>query len=139
MSSTPSDLLVAWVPVAIGALLSLLSLWGAMRARGRQRLIDDLPTSKTQGVFIGLVELKGAAQSRRPLTSALAEAPCVYYTWSVEEHWSREVTETYTDSEGKSRTRTKTESGWSTVADGGGTISSDPPGDTGMGRRRADA
>ena len=81
--------------------------------------MDDLPTSKTTGVFIGLVELKGTAECSTPLTSTLAEAPCVCYQWNVEEHWSRTVTETYTDSEGKTQTRTRHESGWTTVADGG--------------------
>lgn len=113
------DLLMSLLPPAIGGLLALLALWGAMGARRRQRMIADLPTSKTQGVFIGLVELKGTAETRRPLTSALAETRCVYYTWGVEEHWSREVTETYTDSEGKTQTRTRTDSGWETVASGG--------------------
>src|SRR5205085_4379975 len=49
----------------------------------------------------------------------LAEENCVHYTWSVEEHWSRSVTEHYTDSEGRSQTRTRHESGWTTVAEGG--------------------
>jgi hypothetical protein len=78
-----------------------------------------LPTVKTQGVFIGLVELKGTADSRRPLTGWLSDQECVHYTWSVEEHWSHTYTETYTDSDGKTRTRTVHESGWKTVADGG--------------------
>ena len=33
----------------------------------------------------------------------------MYYLWSVEESWSRTVTETYTDSEGKTQTRTREE------------------------------
>jgi hypothetical protein len=78
-----------------------------------------LPTVKSQGVFIGFVELKGTADSRRPLTGRLSDQECVHYTWSVEEHWSHTYTETYKDSEGKTRTRTVHESGWKTVADGG--------------------
>ena len=102
----------------VGSLLSLLCLAGAFRAGRRRWLVDNLPTSKTTGVFIGLVELKGTAESARPLTSYLAQEPCVHYQWSVEEHWSRTVTETYTDSEGKTPTRTREESGWTTVANG---------------------
>ncbi len=94
-------------------------LGGAFRAGRRRRLVENLPTSKTTGVFIGLVELKGTAESASPLTSYLAEQPCVEYQWSVEEHWSRTVTETYTDSDGKTQTRTRHESGWTTVASGG--------------------
>jgi hypothetical protein len=112
---------MSFVPLIayIGLLLALLCLWGAIRARRRQRLIDDVPTSRTTGIFIGLVELKGTAEAERPLTSYLAARPCVHYDWQVDEHWSRTVTETYTDSQGKTRTRTRRESGWTTVASGG--------------------
>jgi hypothetical protein len=108
-----------WLPLIGGALLSLLFLWGAVRSRAKRRLLEDTPTSKTAGVFIGFVELKGRARSGHPLRSFLAEADCVWYAWSVEEHWSRTVTESYTDAQGKRRTRTRTESGWTTVASGG--------------------
>ncbi len=110
----PPDLIVAG-----GMLLSLLSLYAAMRFARRKRLIENLPTSRTQGVVIGLVELKGTAEVEGPLVSYLARERCVYFSWSVKEHWSRTVTETYTDSKGHSRTRTRHESGWKTVADGG--------------------
>lgn len=39
----------------------------------------------------------------------------------MEEHWSRTVTETYTDDKGRTQTRTRHESGWTTAADGGET------------------
>lgn len=107
---------------SLGALLSVLCLVAAFREGRRRRLIDSLPTSKTTGVFIGLVELKGTAESAAPLTSFLAEQPCVCYSWTVEEHWSRTVTETYTDDKGNAQTRTRHESGWKPVADGGETI-----------------
>jgi hypothetical protein len=110
-----------FLPV-IGALLALVSLGCAFRAGRRRRLIDNLPTSKTSGVFIGFVEIKGTAESAGPLTSFLAERPCVHYAWTVEEHWSRTVTETYTDSKGNTQTRTRHESGWTRVDDGGETI-----------------
>ncbi len=109
--------------IPLGALLlGLFALAMAFRSGRRRRLVENLPTSKTSGVFIGLVELKGAAESARPLKSFLAEQPCVYYQWSVEEEWSRTVTESYTDSNGKSQTRTRHESGWTTVAEGGEAI-----------------
>ena len=84
--------------------------------------MSDTPTSKTQGVFIGDVEVKGTAEVAKPLTSFLAGATCVHYAWSVEEEWSRWVTETYTDSKGNTRTRQKRESGSTTVASGGESI-----------------
>src|SRR6185503_5367026 len=113
--------LVPFLP-GLGAALALMCLWIALRSGKRKRLVDNLPTSKTTGVFIGLVELKGTAESVQPLTSYLAGQPYVQYQWQVEEHWSRTVTETYTDSDGKTRTRTRHESGWTTVANGGDAI-----------------
>ena len=93
----------------IGAFLGLLTLWGAFRPGRRRRLVENLPISKTTGVFIGLVELKGTAERPIRSTSFLAEQPCTDYSWSVDEHWSRTVTETYTDSDGKTHTRTRHE------------------------------
>ena len=107
-----------WLPV-IGGVLGFLCVLGALRAGKRRRLVDNLPTSKTTGVFIGLVELKGTAEVDAPLRSFLAECRCVHYAWSVEGEWRRVVTETYTDSDGKTQTRTRVESGWTTVASGG--------------------
>ena len=95
----------------IGAVLALVSLAMAFRNGRRRRLIENLPTSKTSGVFIGFVELKGTAESAQPLRSYLAEKACVHYAWTVEEHWSRTVTTTETDSKGNTRTVTRHESG----------------------------
>lgn len=109
-----------WLPIVPWFALAgaIACLWAAIRAARCKRLVNDLPTSKTTGVFIGLVELKGTAESEAPLTSFLAEQPCVCFSWSVEEHWSRTVTETYTDNEGRTQTHTRHESGWTTVANG---------------------
>ena len=107
------------IPIAAGSLLAIGCLIGAFFNLRRKRLIDDLPTSKTQGVFIGLTELKGTAESEMPLTGYLSGVRCVMYTWHIEEHWSRTVTETYRDAQGNMKTRTRTESGWKRVADGG--------------------
>lgn len=107
-----------WVPTAIGGALSLIFLAVSMRARRKQRLLHDLPTSKASNVFIGLVEIKGTAESAAPLTSFLARQSCVQYAYRVEEHWSRTVTTTTTDSKGNSHTTTRHESGWTTVANG---------------------
>jgi len=110
-----------FLPV-IGAVLALVGLVCAFSNGRRRRLIDNLPTSKTSGVFIGFVELKGTAESAEPLTSYLAEQPCAHYAWTVEEHWSRTYTTTETDSKGNTRTVTHHESGWMRVDDGGETI-----------------
>lgn len=96
-------------------LVCILCLVFAFRSLKRKRLISDMPTSRTQGVFIGQTELKGTAESDTPLTSFLAGARCVYYSYSIEEEWRRTVTESYTDSKGHHHTRTRTESGWKTI------------------------
>ena len=105
--------------LAILGLVSVVLLWVSLRLRRRERLIRDLPNSKVQGVFIGLVELKVTAEAEKPLTSFLAGESCVQYAYTVDEHWSRTVTETYTDDKGQSQTRDKVEEGWTTVAKGG--------------------
>lgn len=52
-----------------------------------RRLMEDLPTSKTTGVFIGLVELKGTAETDQPIIAPFSGKRCVYCKWSVsEEH-----------------------------------------------------
>ncbi len=114
MLAAPPPMLFGLGGLALGALF----LWLSLRVGRRKRLIDNLPTCKTTGVFIGLVEIKGDAESETPLRSYLAEIPCVHFAWSVEEHWSKTVTETCTDSKGRRQTRTRRESGWSTVAGG---------------------
>lgn len=122
---------VSWIP-ALAGVISFLLLLGWMRSLRLRRLLEDIPTSKVQGVFIGLVELKGTAEAEVPLTSFLAAVPCVHFAWSVEEHWERMVTETSTDSEGKTTTTTRTESGWSSVASGGDSESFYLKDDTGL-------
>lgn len=110
----------------LGYVILALILWaitfGAIHSRRKQRLIQNIPTSKTAGVFIGLVEVKGSAESSEPITSELAEKKCVHFSFSVQEHWSKTVTESYTDSQGKRRTRRRTKSGWKTIESGGNQI-----------------
>ncbi|MDR1959031.1 MAG: LemA family protein [Planctomycetaceae bacterium] len=109
------------IPLFVIAVILVVGLLlrGSISSLKRRRLLEDLPTSKTAGVFIGFVELKGTAESESPLVSFLAEKRCVWYSWDVQEHWSRTVTETHTGKDGKTHTRTRTESGWTTVASGG--------------------
>lgn len=92
--------------------------WGFYCLRYK-RIIDDIPTSKTQGVFIGLTDFKGSAESETPFTAYLSGIRCVHYAWQIEEHWSKTVTETYTDNKGHVQSRTRTESGWEKLASGG--------------------
>jgi hypothetical protein len=108
---------LTWLPV-IGGVGGLLLLWSALRTARRRRLVDSLPTCKTTGVFIGLVEVKGTAEARNPIMSRFAAVPCVHFGWQIEEKWSRVVTETTTDSKGNTQTTIRNESGWTTVAKG---------------------
>jgi hypothetical protein len=105
--------------VWLSPIVAVLLLWGSLRLRRRQRLLADLPTSKAAGVFVGLAELKGSAECEAPCTSYLAEKNCVHYGYTIEEQWSRTVTETTTDKDGKAQTTTRRESGWATVGSGG--------------------
>lgn len=105
-----------WVVSGVLFLVAFIFLLLALHYRKKKYLVDDLPTSKVQGVFVGLVELKGTAEAEAPLTSYLAGKSVVQYKWWVQEHWRKTERETYRDSNGKTRTRTKTRSGWKTVA-----------------------
>jgi len=87
-----------------------LSVVGYFALR-RKRLMQNVPTSKVKGVFIGLNELKGAARVDKPLTSFLARKDCIWYRYKIEEEWER--SETTTDEEGNSKTERK--SGWTTI------------------------
>ena len=106
--------------VVLGVLLWLgfpvAGVWGGVKAMRLRRLVRELPTCKAKGVFVGQVEMKGDAVSEVPLESFLAEASCVWYEYSVEEHWRRVRVETYTDGKGNVRTRTRVDTGWETVA-----------------------
>jgi len=84
----------SFLPVIAGLLLILGCLTGAFWVLRKKRTIDDLPTSKTQGVFIGLSELKGSAESEPPFSGYLSGVKSVLNHWKVEEEWRRTGTET---------------------------------------------
>ena len=107
------------IACVLAAALVVGSLFASYRSQKRRRLLEALPTSATQGVFIGLVELKGTAESADPLTTYLAEVAAVHYNWNISEQWERWETEYYTDSKGNRRSRRVRKSGWKTVASGG--------------------
>ena len=102
-------------------LLAILSIFFYARGTKRKRLIEDTPTSTVKGVFIGLNEMKGTAVLVADMFGYLSEKPCCYYSYSIEEHYTR--TRTVTDKDGN--TRTQTYSGWETVASGSNRIEFD--------------
>lgn len=101
-------LIVACILAAIGGVFVYY------RAEKRFRLIQDTPTSKTKGVFIGLNELKGNIELTDKLVGYLSDEPCCWYNFKISEHYIR--TRTTTDSEGN--TKTETYSGWESVDNG---------------------
>ena len=112
---------IVWPAWIIASLLTLLFFWLMLRAGRRLRFLADTPTSKAKGVFIGQVELSGRANIDQPVRSFLAETNCVWFSYTVEEEWERWETETYTDKEGKTRTRQVRKSGWTQIDSGGQT------------------
>ncbi|CAN5453767.1 hypothetical protein BH11ARM2_BH11ARM2_28600 [soil metagenome] len=113
-----SDELLPHAGPIVGGLVALLLLLMQFPAARRRKQLAAMPLVKTKGAFAGLVQLEGTMRSDHPLVSYLAEMSCVTYGWDISEHWQRTVVETYTDSEGRTQTRTRTESGWSSVASG---------------------
>ncbi len=101
------------------AVATVVLLWVSLRMRRRERLVRDLPDSKVQGVFIGLVELNVTAESEKPLTSFLSGQICVQYSYRVDEEWRHTVTETSTDDKGQSQTKERVVTEWKTIATGG--------------------
>ncbi len=106
------------VLIAMAAAAAVL-LWLSFRMRRLERIIRDLPNSKVQGVFVGLVELNVTAESEKPLTSFLGERLCVQYFYRIDEEWSHTVTETSTDDKGQAQTRERVVIEWKTIAKGG--------------------
>ena len=98
------------------AFLSGLFLFLGLRSGKRRRLLDDTPTSKTLGIFIGEVEVEGVCVSTAPIRAKFCYKDCVIYKWGIDEEWQRWETETYTDNEGRTRTRRVLRRGWTTIA-----------------------
>ena len=105
--------------IGIASVWFALTLGLSLRAFRRRTHMSAMPTSKVRGVAMGEVEVSGVAEGPAPVTSFLAEERCLWYRWECNEHWTRTRTETYTDSKGKTQTRTVRYSGTDTVASGG--------------------
>ena len=105
-------------PLGLAVLVVLVGLGLSLRAERKRRLMEDTPLSKALGVFIGEVALEGVCYLEKPLVAPLSGQPCVRYTWSVSEHWEREEKETYTDDEGRTKTRMVTCYGSDEIASG---------------------
>ncbi|MEC9097131.1 MAG: LemA family protein, partial [Planctomycetota bacterium] len=107
--------------------LAVVCIFFYARGTKRKRLIEDTPTSKVKGIFIGLNELKGTVDLVAVMAAYLSEKLCCYYSYSIEEHYTR--TRTVRDKDGN--TRTETYSGWESVASGSNRIEFDLVDETG--------
>lgn len=96
-----------------GALGGVLGFPCAFKLLRTRRLIENLPTAKAKGVFIGLVELKGTAECEvgSAIIAPMSRRPCVYVATSVEE----ERLEKYRTKR-NGRTVTRTRRVWRTIA-----------------------
>ncbi|MBQ2848982.1 MAG: hypothetical protein IJE77_00755 [Thermoguttaceae bacterium] len=103
---------IACLLLLAGAAIFLWDAFGRARTR---RLIAFLPTSKAKGVFVGLVELSGTAESERGegVVAPMSGRSCVYVKTKIEE--KRIETRTTKNSDGESVT--KTEAVWKTLAE----------------------
>ena len=104
------EALFTFIPILIG----IGCMVGWWRVTKFKRIVENVPTSKVRGVFIGLNEVKGNIVSENSLKTYLSESDSVWYQWSIEERWRK--TESYTDKDGKRKTRTR--SGWTTINSG---------------------
>ena len=100
-----------WIAYLVAAAFPAL----ALRSWRRVRLLKNTPSSKARGVFIGLVEVVGTAETDNPLTGALSGAQAAAYRFRVEESWSKEVVEKKRASDGTRKKETRTERGWTEV------------------------
>lgn len=106
---------IIYLTLFFAALFLLL----ALNSGRKRRLIDDTPTSKALGVFIGEVQLDGQCTLRDPPVSFLAEKPCVIFRWTIDELWQRTRTKTYTDEKGRLRKKTVKDYGYDRIDSGG--------------------
>ena len=60
-----------------------LFFWG-WEVYGKQKMIEDIPTSKIRSIPMGIVEIKGKALQKYPLESKLNAVKCVYYKYKIE-------------------------------------------------------
>ena len=104
--------------LVIGLMFILVLMLIYKQILKKSRIIEDLPTSSIKGVFIGLVEIKGTAETENEILSKFTSTPCVSYAWGISEHWEYEVTTESTDKDGNTTSNTTTKSGWTEIEGG---------------------
>ena len=73
-----------------------ICLGAAIGSLRKRHLMNSLPTSKTQGVFMGQVELKGTAHASEAGTfeGRFSGKPCLCCRWMIEEQYRNDKDET---------------------------------------------
>ncbi|KAA0233387.1 MAG: hypothetical protein JJLCMIEE_02847 [Acidimicrobiales bacterium] len=72
------------IATAIGVVLTLVLLWIAFISLSRKWRVDDVPTSKVAGAFIGENEVTGVAESDNPLIGVFTGRSCFWYRYKEE-------------------------------------------------------
>lgn len=86
-------------------LLGLVATWFALKLRKTIQDMEDTPTTPVSGIRrSGYFEVKGKAVCQNALSAPRSGSPCIYYHHKITEQYE----ESYEDSEGEYRTRTKT-------------------------------
>lgn len=73
------------IPNFIAAAILAALLFFAFRALRKSWTIADVPTSKVKGVFVGLNEVTGVAETPSMLAGYFTKTPCVWFKWQVDE------------------------------------------------------
>lgn len=94
------------IPTAIGIVLTAVLLWIAFISLSRKWRVDDVPTSKVAGAFIGENEVIGVAESDNPLIGVFTGRTCFWYRYKEELR-----TDTVNTHDDRSGTWTKVRSG----------------------------
>ena len=107
------------IAVILSLTLGTYCCWSFVKNERFRRRYEDMPTTKTAGVFIGEVELKGTAETSGPLTAPLSRREAVWYDWYVEEQWQRTEREKVSPERAKeigSEYEEKVVNGWNRIA-----------------------
>lgn len=79
---------LVWVLIGAGLAATVALTWFGFRRVRHKRLIENIPTSSSQGLSCGLAEVKGEvvlAPQQAALQGPLSGADCTWYRYKVEE------------------------------------------------------
>ena len=89
MSSSSDSEGKIFASLCFGVVLGIGGFWGGFQLRKKKKLIEDIPTSTVRGMAMGLVEVKGKAQSfKGTVKSPFAQVDSVFFHYKIEEYRS---------------------------------------------------